>query len=85
MAGVWAEDEIGRKWDRCFTDAVLKMGGGIFLGSVFSLLFFRRKWPIITGAGFGLGMAYSNCEKDINATLIQSKPQARKCDDAKKS
>lgn len=27
MAGtVWAEDEIGRKWDRCFTDALFKLG-----------------------------------------------------------
>ena len=22
----WAEDEIGRKWDRCFTDAIFKFG-----------------------------------------------------------
>lgn len=22
----WAEDEIGRKWDRCFTDALFKFG-----------------------------------------------------------
>ncbi|XP_012269477.2 MICOS complex subunit Mic10-like [Athalia rosae] len=84
MAGAWAEDEIGRKWDRCFTDAVLKLGGGVFLGSVFSLLFFRRKrWPIITGAGFGLGMAYSNCEKDINATLIQNRTIGYKSEDKK--
>lgn len=26
MAGTLAEDEIGRKWDRCFTDAVIKLG-----------------------------------------------------------
>lgn len=27
MAGAtWAEDEIGRKWDRCFTDAIIKLG-----------------------------------------------------------
>lgn len=71
MAGaVWAEDEIGRKWDRCFTDAILKLGnyrsrvvrddkcilrlidvtdrslssgGGIALGGVFSLFFFKSK------------------------------------------
>ncbi|OXU30779.1 hypothetical protein TSAR_008773 [Trichomalopsis sarcophagae] len=80
MAGtVWTEEEIGRKWDRCFADAVFKLGGGIFLGSVVSLLFFRRKWPIIAGAGFGLGKAYSNCEKDINSTITQTKkPQSSK-------
>lgn len=36
MAGAWAEDEIGRKWDRCFTDAVLKLGKTD--GDVFSSL-----------------------------------------------
>lgn len=33
--------------------------------------FVGRKWPIITGAGFGLGMAYSNCQKDLNASICQ--------------
>lgn len=69
----WVEDEIGRKWDRCFTDAIFKfgnyhlvinrwilkryqiyfllvndndisIGGGILLGGVFSLFFFKRKF-----------------------------------------
>ncbi|XP_012235027.1 MICOS complex subunit Mic10 [Linepithema humile] len=85
MAGtMWAEDEIGRKWDRCFTDAILKFGGGVILGGVFSLFFFkRRKWPIITGAGFGLGMAYSNCEEDINASIRQQKPRSCKREEKK--
>ncbi|KAK0175615.1 hypothetical protein PV327_009355 [Microctonus hyperodae] len=79
MAGTWAEDEIGRKWDRCFTDALIKLSGGIVIGSVFSLIFIRKKWPIVTGAGFGLGMAYSNCEKNINSSLYLYKPKDRKC------
>lgn len=83
MSNTVTEDEIGRKWDRCFTDAVLKLGSGIVVGSVFSLLFIRRKWPIITGAGFGLGMAYSNCENEINSTVSQCKPKSR-CNDEKK-
>lgn len=46
------------------------LGGGVLLGGLCSLLFFkRRKWPVILGGGFGVGMAYSNCERDINATL----------------
>jgi inner membrane organizing system protein 1 len=49
---------------------LLPTGGGVVLGSVFSLLFFkRRRWPIVLGGGFGIGMAYSNCERDINATI----------------
>ncbi|XP_011262741.1 MICOS complex subunit Mic10 [Camponotus floridanus] len=85
MAGaVWAEDEIGRKWDRCFTDAILKLGGGVALGGVFSLFFFkRRRWPIIAGAGFGLGMAYSNCERDINASIHQQKSRSCKSEGKK--
>lgn len=52
------------------TLSIFTLGGGLVLGTVFSLLFFKRKrWPILLGAGFGTGMAYSNCEKDINATL----------------
>ncbi|XP_076636242.1 MICOS complex subunit Mic10 [Colletes latitarsis] len=92
MAGAtWAEDEIGRKWDRCFTDALFKFGGGVFLGGVFSLFFFkRRKWPILSGAGFGLGMAYSNCQEDLNSS-IRSRQKPKDCskvvpkDEAKKS
>lgn len=58
------------------------LGGGILLGSVFSLLFFKkRKWPIILGGGFGIGMAYSNCERDINSLLQPpcSPPAEEKC------
>ncbi|XP_017875816.1 MICOS complex subunit Mic10-like [Ceratina calcarata] len=80
----WAEDEIGRKWDRCFTDALFKFGGGILLGGVFSLFFFkRRKWPVITGAGFGLGMAYANCQEDLNSTV--KRQHARDCKPGEKT
>ncbi|KAF7992696.1 hypothetical protein HCN44_005040 [Aphidius gifuensis] len=84
MAGTWSEDQIGRKWDHCFADAVIKLGGGIVVGSVVSLLFFRRRWPIVVGGGFGLGMAFSNCENEINATVKPGKLLARNCDDSKK-
>ncbi|CAG9760161.1 unnamed protein product [Ceutorhynchus assimilis] len=67
---VYTEEELGKKWDKCVSDTVIKFGGGIVLGSLFSLLFFKRKgWPILMGGGFGIGMAYSNCENDLNATI----------------
>lgn len=31
MANTVAEDEMGKKWDRCFTDAVLKLGKSFVL------------------------------------------------------
>ncbi|KAF6208725.1 hypothetical protein GE061_014464, partial [Apolygus lucorum] len=44
--------------------------GGILVGAVSSLIIFkRRSWPIITGAGFGLGLAYGNCERSLNDVL----------------
>ncbi|PSN43490.1 MICOS complex subunit MIC10 [Blattella germanica] len=75
----FAEDELGRKWDKCLTDVVLKMGGGLTVGTVMSLLFFkRRKWPIILGTGFGIGMAYANCERSLNNSLCEPSPKASK-------
>ncbi|XP_018578444.1 MICOS complex subunit Mic10-like [Anoplophora glabripennis] len=76
---VYVEEELGRKWDKCFSDGLLKFGGGLVLGTVFSVLFFkRRRWPILMGGGFGIGMAYSNCEKDLNETLRGCNPSADK-------
>lgn len=40
----------------------------MILGSVFSLVFFKRRaWPIIMGSGFGVGVAYNNCERSLNS------------------
>ncbi|XP_061004040.1 MICOS complex subunit MIC10 isoform X1 [Dama dama] len=66
-----SESELGRKWDRCLADAVVKIGTGFGLGLVFSLtLFKRRMWPLAFGSGMGLGMAYSNCQHDFQAPYL---------------
>ncbi|EAT46271.1 AAEL002526-PA [Aedes aegypti] len=69
MAQNFAEDQYGKKIDRCLTDTLIKFGGGLALGTVFSLLFFKRRaWPIIMGSGFGVGVAYTNCERSLNSS-----------------
>jgi len=67
MAGVRSEDELGIKWDRCLADTGVKLLGGLTVGTVFSLVLFKRRmWPITFGMGAGFGMGYNNCERDIN-------------------
>ncbi|XP_077284813.1 MICOS complex subunit Mic10-like [Arctopsyche grandis] len=66
VAAAAAEDALGQKLDRCLTDGLIKFGGGILVGGVVSLLFFRRKWPMIMGGGIGVGMAYNSCEISLN-------------------
>ncbi|EHB14724.1 hypothetical protein GW7_09676 [Heterocephalus glaber] len=66
-----SESDLGRKWDRCLADAVVKIGTGFGLGVVFSLTFFKRRmWPLAFGSGMGLGMAYSNCQHDFQAPYL---------------
>ena len=51
-----AEDIVGEKWDRCITDTGIKTVSGLGLGIVASLLLFKRKsWPVVFGAGAGFG------------------------------
>ncbi|KAG4079070.1 hypothetical protein HA402_001725 [Bradysia odoriphaga] len=65
----FSEDIFGRKIDRCLTDTIVKGAGGLFIGTVFSLLFFKRRaFPIVLGTGFGIGVAYRNCEQELNAS-----------------
>ncbi|KAG7493053.1 MICOS complex subunit Mic10-like [Solea senegalensis] len=61
----------GRKWDRCFADTAVKTVTGLGVGVVLSILFFKRRtWPVSMGSGLGLGMGYSNCQRDFKSPYL---------------
>ncbi|XP_022337526.2 MICOS complex subunit Mic10-like [Crassostrea virginica] len=75
MASKRSEDEYGEKVNRAIVDTGVKMATGLAIGSLFSLVLFkRRSWPIAFGVGTGFGMGYSNAENDFqnkNASLLK--------------
>lgn len=38
-----SELELGQKWDRCLQDVLIKIGSGVGLGIVFSVVLFRSR------------------------------------------
>ncbi|CAH0555650.1 unnamed protein product [Brassicogethes aeneus] len=54
----FVEKKVDEQIHQNILGGVVKFGTGLFLGSLFSLLFFKRKkWPVVLGGGFGIGMA----------------------------
>ncbi|CAH1646331.1 unnamed protein product [Spodoptera littoralis] len=60
------EDSYRKKLDMCITDAIIKGGGGVLLGSLASVLIIKRRWPITTGLGIGMGISFANCQYALN-------------------
>ncbi|KAG8178793.1 hypothetical protein JTE90_024655 [Oedothorax gibbosus] len=71
-----SEDIIGETWDYCLADTAIKIGSGLAVGSVLSLIAFKRKkWPIVFGLGAGFGMGLANCQhafKDPHLRKMQN-------------
>ncbi|KAI1890775.1 hypothetical protein AGOR_G00157090 [Albula goreensis] len=66
-----SEGELGRKWDRCLANSVVKLGVGLAIGAVLSATIFKRRiWPVAFGSGVGLGNAYANCQHDFRSPLL---------------
>ncbi|XP_022209208.1 MICOS complex subunit Mic10 [Drosophila obscura] len=60
--------------NRCISDGLVKAAGGMAIGASVSLLFLRRRrWPIWIGAGYGIGLAYRNCLKDLKEVKLKLK------------
>ncbi|KAG8988722.1 hypothetical protein FRB94_000437 [Tulasnella sp. JGI-2019a] len=66
-----SENTVGRLYDRCLADTIVKIGIGFSVGVVSSVLLFkRRQWPIMLSTGFGAGYAMNNCDRLFNPARI---------------
>jgi inner membrane organizing system protein 1 len=66
-----SETELGTKIDRCFSDSLLKIAGGLAIGVVSSVAFFKgRTFPVWLGVGIGIGNGWSNCRHDLEAPYV---------------
>ncbi|KZS04657.1 MICOS complex subunit MIC10 isoform X1 [Daphnia magna] len=66
-----SEDVLANTVDSCVADALIKLGGGLITGTLFSLLLFKRKsWPAVFGVGVGAGMGMSNCHYKLNMPYL---------------
>jgi len=66
-----SEQIINEKWDRCVSNFLIKTGVGLSVGIVASALIFKKKsWPIALSTGFGIGVAYADCQRTFKPTAI---------------
>lgn len=65
------------QWDRCLSNLLIKSSLGLGFGVVFSVLLFKRRaWPAIVGAGFGAGRAYEECNYSLKQAAREIRKQA---------
>lgn len=56
---------------------MIKSTLGVGFGVVFSVLLFKRRaWPAIVGAGFGAGRAYEECNFSLKQAARDIRKQA---------
>jgi len=58
-----SEELLNERWDTCLSNGIIRAGMGLGVGIVGSVLFFKRRaWPVYLSTGFGLGVAYAECD-----------------------
>ncbi|EPQ31006.1 uncharacterized protein PFL1_01195 [Pseudozyma flocculosa PF-1] len=68
---VSSEDIISQKTDLCISNAIVKTGIGFSAGVVLSVLLFKRRaFPVWLATGFGMGSAYTDCERSFNPVAV---------------
>ncbi|KAJ1508077.1 MICOS complex subunit MIC10 [Coelomomyces lativittatus] len=68
-----SEEILARKWDRCISNLVIKVATSTSVGILSSVTLFQKKtWPVALAAGFGLGLAYEQCQKSFETPILRS-------------
>ncbi|CAG8632307.1 708_t:CDS:2 [Ambispora leptoticha] len=66
-----SEEILNEKWDKCISNFLVKTGIGLSVGIIASALIFRKRtWPIAMSTGFGIGVAYADCQRTFVPTPI---------------
>ena len=65
-----------------FSSIIPLLFPGLTVGTVFSVLLFKRKmWPVTFGLGSGFGMGYANCEHELNEPYMVHIKNLKKLDE----